>query len=56
MEHTSDFIIEDGYLHQYVGNGGDIVIPDGVRVVQAFESCETIRSVVVPEEIGRAHV
>ncbi len=33
-----DFIIEDGILVRYEGSGGDVVIPDGVRVIgsQAF--------------------
>ena len=31
MSNTSDFVIENGILKEYVGPGGDVVIPDGVK-------------------------
>ena len=30
MSNTSDFVIENGVLLEYVGPGGDVVMPDGV--------------------------
>ena len=32
----SDFVIENGLLQQYVGPGGDVVIPDGVAIGRGF--------------------
>ena len=31
MSDSKDFIIENGVLKEYVGSGGDVVIPDGVK-------------------------
>lgn len=61
----SDFIIENGVLIQYVGPGGDVVIPDGVTEigryfpmwvengfgVSAFWDCSTITSIVMPDSV-----
>jgi hypothetical protein len=33
MSNTNDFIIENGVLTQYVGPGGDVVIPEGVTLI-----------------------
>ena len=30
----SDFIIVDGVLTEYIGPGGDVVIPDGVKEIK----------------------
>ena len=42
-----DFIINDGCLEKYIGNGGEITIPDEVYEIapQAFENCNSIVSV-----------
>lgn len=57
---ASDFVIEDGVLTSYVGEGGDVVIPEGVTRIEsgAFENQTKITSVVLPEGVtsigGRA--
>ena len=37
MAADSDFIIENGILTQYVGSGGDVIIPDGVTEIGKHE-------------------
>ncbi len=61
----SDFVIENGVLKKYVGPGGDVVIPDGVRRIKGKEGmadfgvfifAEKVRSVTIPVDgisIGR---
>ena len=46
MSNASDFIIENGVLIEYVGPGGDVVIPGGVTAVgsQAFWNNQNITS------------
>ncbi|MBQ8110035.1 MAG: leucine-rich repeat protein [Clostridia bacterium] len=48
-----DFYIVDGVLLKYIGQGGDVVIPDGVTSIakEAFYGFETINSVVVPQGV-----
>ena len=48
-----DFVIENDILKDYVGSGGDIVIPDGVTVIglDAFKLCKTLGRVELPEGI-----
>ncbi len=49
-----DFIIDgDGVLKEYLGDGGDIVIPDGVKVIasDAFQNCENIRTLLIPDSV-----
>ena len=50
---ASDFVITDGVLVKYVGNGGDVVIPSGVTIIgaSAFRGCESITSVVIPSGV-----
>ena len=40
-EYTEDFVIENGILTDYRGEGGHVVIPDGVISIgnYAFENC-----------------
>ncbi|MCQ2471537.1 MAG: leucine-rich repeat domain-containing protein [Clostridia bacterium] len=50
----SDFIIdENGVLIGYTGNGGDVVIPDGVTGINdcAFSEREDITSVTIPDSV-----
>jgi hypothetical protein len=49
----SDFIIEDGVLMKYVGNGGDVVIPDGVTEIgeRSFYECENLINVTIPDSV-----
>ena len=53
MAHSSDFVIQDGVLKKYLGVGGDVVIPEGVKRIaaRAFEECEELRSVEIPESV-----
>lgn len=41
MSNVKDFVIENGVLKKYLGNGGDVVIPDGVYEIgrSAFYEC-----------------
>lgn len=56
MSNLSDFIIENGVLTQYVGPGGDVVIPEGVtKIGNSVFAYTDVRSIVIPEgvtEIG----
>ncbi|MDE7231133.1 MAG: leucine-rich repeat domain-containing protein [Oscillospiraceae bacterium] len=48
-----DFIVEEGVLAQYVGAGGDIVIPERVKRIgdKAFKGCAGLTSVTIPEGV-----
>ena len=55
---ASDFVIENGVLKEYVGKGGDVVIPSGVTSIgnSAFsknneEGERPVTSVVIPEGV-----
>ena len=39
MSNTNDFVIENGMLKQYVGPGGDVVIPEGVKGIFGVPFC-----------------
>ncbi len=47
---TEDFLIENGVLVAYLGNGGEVVIPDGVTEIgsSAFQNCTTLTNVTMP--------
>ena len=49
----SDFAISGGVLTQYVGNGGDVVIPSIVTEIgdSAFDGHEDITSVTIPSSV-----
>ena len=49
----SDFVIENGVLTNYIGKGGDVVIPEGVTSIgeDAFYSCSSLTSVVIPSGV-----
>lgn len=44
MSNASDFLIENGVLTQYVGPGGDIIVPEGVNTIAAgaFIGCTEV--------------
>lgn len=48
-----DFVVTDGVLLKYYGNGGDVVIPDGVTSIgeRVFYSNQNITSVTIPEGV-----
>ena len=50
MSNPNDFVIKNGTLVEYVGSGGDVVIPEGVTRIgrQAFFSRNTVSSEVIP--------
>ncbi len=60
MSNTIDFVIENGVLTKYVGPGGDVVVPEGVKEIgyRAFEGdyfgeSIPIESVTLPDSVVR---
>ena len=53
MSNINDFVIENGVLKKYQGQGGDVVIPEGVTSIgaSAFSGCSSLTSVVIPEGV-----
>lgn len=55
---SHDFLIENGKLIKYIGPGGDVVVPEGVRSIgdRAFSSSLLLTSIRIPDcvtEIGK---
>ena len=50
---SQDFIIEDGKLKEYLGQGGDVIIPEGVTSIErgVFYQCTNVKKVVLPGSI-----
>ncbi|QHQ59503.1 leucine-rich repeat protein [Anaerocolumna sedimenticola] len=52
-----DFVIKDGVLTRYVGEGGDVVVPDGVEAIgqnafnRSYIMNKTITSVILPDSV-----
>ena len=48
-----EFVINDGVLEKYLGAGGDVVIPDGVREIgaEAFAYCDSLTGVTIPDSV-----
>ena len=53
MSNINGFVIENGVLKEYKGQGGDVVIPEGVTNIgaSAFSGCSSLASVVIPEGV-----
>lgn len=53
MSNASEFVIENSVLTEYVGRGGDVVIPEGVASIgnDAFRRCKGMTSVVIPSSV-----
>lgn len=49
----NEFFIEDSVLIEYKGDGGDVVIPDGITAIDdnVFENCCHLTSVTLPNSI-----
>lgn len=47
------FLIVDDILFEYLGPGGDVVIPKGVKSISnyAFRECSNLRSVTIPDSV-----
>ena len=52
---NKEFIINDGCLEKYIGEGGDVIIPDEVEEIapNAFEHCVSLVSVFIPNNVYR---
>ena len=53
MGNPNDFVIENGVLTKYQGEGGDVVIPEGVTSIGsgAFSGCSSLTSVTIPASV-----
>ena len=51
---AEDFVIEDGVLTEYYGDGGDVVIPNSVTSIGngAFYGCNSLTSVTIPNSVN----
>lgn len=49
----SDFQIKNGVLEKYIGNGGDVVIPNNVTSIRefAFSKCSSLTSITIPNSV-----
>ena len=50
---NSDFVIKNGILKEYRGNGKNITIPNSVQHIgeKAFYECDTITKVTIPKSV-----
>ena len=50
---SDDFVIETGMLKKYTGNGGSVIIPNGVTSIHdwAFWRCTHLTDVTLPDSV-----
>ena len=54
MVKKKDFVINWGRLIEYTGDGGDIIIPDGVKEIGwAFKKCTSLTGVTIPGSVKK---
>ena len=53
---SDDFVIETGMLKKYTGNGGSVIIPNGVTSIgdRVFSGCKNLKSITVPKRLEAA--
>ncbi|MBE6558888.1 MAG: PKD domain-containing protein [Ruminococcaceae bacterium] len=53
IDAEDDFLVSDDVLTAYLGEGGEVVIPDGVKTigVGAFRNCTTLTKVILPDSV-----
>ena len=52
---ASEFEIEDNILKKYIGKGGKVVIPDGIKVIgkDSFRDNSNITEVIIPKGVTK---
>ena len=58
MSDLKDFVIEDGVLIEYVGPGGDVVVPNSVTTIakNAFYGKKSLTSIIIPNSVKKIGV
>ena len=53
MSELKDFIIENYVLKKYIGQGGDVVIPEGIISIgyESFLNCVALTSITIPSSV-----
>ena len=53
---SDDFVIETGMLKKYTGNGGSVIIPNGVTSIgdRVFSGYKNLKSVTIPKRLEAA--
>ena len=48
-----NFEIENGILKKYKGDGGDVILPEGITEIgeRAFHLCQTLTAITIPEGV-----